>query len=71
MLHRQLKIGLIRRVLRCYKIVEFIPTHPNQPDATKEVAEFNGTDFNLDHLQTQLNLLHTSSETSLTDLKSQ
>ena len=49
--------------------MESILTHPKL-DATNEVAEFYGTDFNLDHLQTQPNLLHTSSETSLTDLKS-
>lgn len=50
--------------------LESILIEPNQPNKVKEVTEFYGSDFNPDLLTTQLNVLHTSSEVSLVDLKS-
>ena len=50
-------------------MLQKLELEPNQPDKVK-VTEFYGSDLNLNLLKTQLNVLHTSSEPSLTDLKS-
>lgn len=49
--------------------LESILIEPNQPNKVKEITEFYGSDFNPDLLTTPLNVLHTSSEVSLVDLK--